>query len=91
MAVIGMNMVCRVFADGAADRIALYALRDVTSGDTRDLAVDFLNIKSAAAISASSAAVLACTTAGTVVTIPAGFTADSGYLVVIGGNSGSPD
>ena len=91
MAVLGLQQVSRIFADGSADRIALYAFRNAITGDTRDLSVDFLIVKQAVIVGSTVMDVIACSVSGTVVTMPAGLSSDAGYLLAWGGSSGSPD
>lgn len=91
MAAIGLSKISPLFTDGQADRVALYAMRDVTTGDTADLATEFASVKVAAVTGATVMAVEACPVSGTVVTIPAGLAADAGYLLAWGSSSGDAD
>ena len=47
MAELTTNHYMQVWANGASDKAALYALRNVTTGDTCDLAADFSVVKQA--------------------------------------------
>ncbi len=75
MAVLTQVNCLRVWADGLSDRVALYALRKVTTADTIDLAADFLITKQAIMIGT------------TVVTMPAGLSNDAAYLLVWGASA----
>jgi hypothetical protein len=71
--------------DGLAERTALYALRNITTGDTVDLAQDFTVVKRAVLLGTTVAgAVAAVASANTIITIPAGVSADAGYLLAFG-------
>jgi hypothetical protein len=71
--------------DGLAERTALYALRNITTGDTVDLAQDFTVVKRAVLLGTTVAgAVAAVASANTIITIPAGVAADAGYLLAFG-------
>ena len=88
MAVLSTTNVVRVFENGLSDRMVLYALRKVTTGDTFDTAPDFLVARQAIAVGTTvvgqSAVVIS---ANTVVTMPAGLTNDAGYMLVWGVSS----
>lgn len=73
------------FMDGLSDRVALYAIRDVTAGDTIDVAQEFTVVKRAVIMGTTvAAAVAASVTVPTTITIPAGANRDAGYLLVYG-------
>lgn len=88
MAVISGKQVRRLFQDGTAAMLALYAVRNVTTGDTVDLGAsgtqDFLNVKQAAFVGSTVAGSAAATVSGTVITIPAGVSGDAIYLIAWG-------
>lgn len=71
--------------DGQAERAALYALRNVTTGDTFDVAEQFTNVKRAFVMGATVAGQAAVVTiTGTVITLPTGLTNDAGWALVFG-------
>lgn len=88
MAVISGNQINRLYIEGPAAQLVLYALRDVTTGDTIDLGPsgtsDFLVVKQAAMIGATVNGAATATASGTVVTMPAGLSSDSIYLMAWG-------
>jgi hypothetical protein len=69
---------------GDADRYAVYALLNVTAGDTVDLAQEFQNVKRGTLLGVTVAAALSANVSGTVVTIPAGANSDAAILTVFG-------
>jgi hypothetical protein len=73
-----------VYVEGRADVVALFALKDVTTGDTADLAPWFQVINRAVAMGITQFVEIAATFTGTVVTIPAGLATDSAYLLAWG-------
>lgn len=80
----GTNSV-KVHDDGDAERVVLYALRNVTAADTLDLALEFSQVRYACLIGTTVVgAVLVATITGSVLTIPAGLNHDAGYLLVFG-------
>lgn len=77
-----------LYNQGGADLIAVFALRNINSGDTLDLAVTdvqprFQVVRKAVMLSVPNFAAVA-NVAGTVVTMPTGLTAAGAYLVVTG-------
>ena len=85
MAVLASTNVVKVFENGLADRMVLYALRKVSTGDTFDTSADFLVARQAIAVGTTvvgQAPVVI--SASTVVTMPAGLTNDAGYMLVWG-------
>lgn len=88
MTAITGRQVSRLFFDGSAAMLALYALRNVTTGDTVDLGpsgtADFLNVKQAAMIGSTVAGSAAASVSGTVVTMPSGLSGDAIYLLAWG-------
>lgn len=77
----------RQWEDGAADKTALYALRGVTTGDTVDVGGDFMTVKQAIVLSTTTPLAFTAAIAGAVLTMPAGLSADAGYLLVWGVSS----
>jgi hypothetical protein len=88
MAALTGASVRKVFVDGEAARIALYAIRDCTTGDTVDLGVsgagDFLVVKQAAMLGDTISGSATATASGTVVTIPTGLSLDAIWLLAWG-------
>lgn len=82
----GINIV-RVYAEGVADRLCLYAMRKVTTGDTFDLVADFSVPKQAIVLGTTTQMAFTAGIAGTVITIPAGLSADAGWLLVWGASA----
>jgi hypothetical protein len=78
-----------VWSNGdVAERVALYAMRKMTAGDTLDLSADFnppivASIMGAAGAASGQAGVISGLT-GNVITIPAGPNNSAGYLLVFG-------
>lgn len=73
-----------LFSDGRSARVALYALLNVSTGDTADLSAMFLSVKRAVILGTTlQGAALVSTISGTTVTIPAG-TNDAGVLLAYG-------
>jgi hypothetical protein len=75
-----------VYSAGAADKVALFALSKVSTGDTIDVSTisGFLIVKSGVVLGVSEFVEIAATFTGTVVTMPSGLSSDSGYLLVWG-------
>lgn len=89
MAVLTGAQVVPIAIRGDADLTGLYSLRNVTSGDTVDLASlgaspAFQVIKRGVVLGVSDFVEVAATFTGTVVTMPSGLNASSGYLLVWG-------
>lgn len=72
------------WSDGQADRCALYALRNVTTGDTADLSEQFTVLKRAIILGTTVAGQAAATVNGTTATMPSGLANDAGYLLAFG-------
>jgi hypothetical protein len=73
-----------LYQDGRSARVALYALLDVSTGDTADLSAMFFEVKRAVILGTTlQGAALVSTISGTIVTIPAG-TNDAGVLLAYG-------
>jgi hypothetical protein len=77
-----------VFQFGAADKIVLVALRNVTTGDTLDVGSSGMGVlqtvNRSVIISVTSFVEIAADFAGTVVTMPSGLQNDAGYLLAWG-------
>jgi hypothetical protein len=86
MAVLTAQNVISVYSAGQADLVKLFALRKVSTGDTIDLAniSDMLIVKAGVVLGVSDFAEIAANFTGTVVTMPAGLTNSSAYLLVTG-------
>lgn len=89
MAALTIANVIPEFLQGNADLIGLYGLRNVSTGDTVDLASlgtspSFQVIQRGVVIGVSTFVEIAASFVGTVVTMPAGLNKDSGYLLVWG-------
>jgi hypothetical protein len=86
MAVLTSSNCTMVYTDGKADKVALFALSKVTTGDTIDVATisSFLSVNRGVVLGVSSFVEIAATFSGTVVTMPSGLSSDSGYLLVWG-------
>jgi hypothetical protein len=89
MTALTSAQITRVWSDGAADLAALYRVSRVTAGDTVDIgpsgaSPDFQLVKQAAMLATTISGTAACSVSGTVITFPAGLSADAGYLLVWG-------
>jgi hypothetical protein len=69
---------------GDCDRYAVYALLNVTAGDTVDLADQFQLVKRGTLVGMTVAAAVSASVSGTVVTVPAGASGDAAILTVYG-------
>ena len=91
MAPIGSQRVLKVFENGDADKLALYALRAVNGGDTIEMGPsgmnDFLSIEQAIVLGTTVSLATVATINGSVLTLPAGLTSDAGYLMVWGSSA----
>jgi malate/lactate dehydrogenase len=88
VAVLTSSQIIRVYSDGTADRLCLYAMRDVTTGDTRDLSADFTVLKQAIVLGTTTQmAFTAAISGSTVITIPAGLSQDAGWLMAWGASA----
>lgn len=74
--------------NGESDRVALYALRDITATDIVDLSQQFTVVKRAVIMGTTVAAAVSASVGtgvdATKVTIPTGANRDAGYLLVYG-------
>lgn len=71
-------------SSGDADKYAVFALLNVTAGDTVDLAEHFSVVKRGTLVGVTVAAALSASVSGTTVTIPAGANQDAAILTVYG-------
>jgi hypothetical protein len=84
MAALTNDMYPLLFQDGRSARVALYALLNVTTGDTVDLSAMFFVVKRAVILGTTLQGTAVVTTiTGTIVTIPAGAN-DAGVLLAYG-------
>jgi hypothetical protein len=94
MAVLGQMNVVKVFADGDSDQVALYALRNVTTGDTVNIGpgglADFLGVKQCVVLGTTVAGIANPSITGTTLTIPAGMAGDAAYMLVWGPSGAMP-
>lgn len=84
MAALVHQQYAKQWQDGQADRTALYALRNVNTGDTADLSEDFTVLKRGIILGTTVAGQATASVSGTTVTMPAGLVNDAGYLLVFG-------
>lgn len=89
MAAITGKQVKRLYFDGNAAMMALYVIRNASTGDTVDFGPsgqgDFLAVKQAAMVGSTvPGAASAAVSGGTVVTMPAGLSGDALYLMAWG-------
>lgn len=88
MAVLDATQAIARYQTGDADMIALIGLRNVTTGDTLDVAVvtapKFQVVKAGVVLGVSDFVEIAANFTGTVVTMPAGLSKSSGYLLILG-------
>jgi hypothetical protein len=89
VAVLTLSQVIPVYVAGQADIIALFGLRNVTTGDTIDLATigsnaSFQVVKRAVMLGVSDFVEIAASFTGTVVTMPTGLANSSAYLLAWG-------
>lgn len=84
MAALDPNRFPLMWMNGESDRVALYALRDITATDTLDVIQQFTIVKRAVIMGTTVAAAVGASISGTTVTIPAGANRDGGYLLVYG-------
>jgi len=90
MAAIPAAQIQVLYNQGGTDLVALFAVRDIQAGDTVDLsqsgvAPAFTFIRFAIVMSFSANKAALATTAGTVVTMPAGIPANSATYLLAGG------
>jgi hypothetical protein len=73
-----------LYTQGDPDMVGLFALKNVTAADTVDLSQWFQVINRAAVIGIISFVEIAASFTGTVVTMPGGLSADTGFLMAWG-------
>jgi hypothetical protein len=92
MAVLSGANAVTVYQSGFADKVALIALRNVTTGDTLDVGGSGINIlqvvNRAVVIGITVFVEIAASWSGTVVTMPTGLSADAAYLLAWGSGVG---
>jgi hypothetical protein len=88
MAALNPPNVIQLYQRGDADMIGLFGLRNVNTNDTIDVATvsspAYQVIKRAVVLGVSDFVEIAATFTGTIVTMPSGLSASSGYLLVWG-------
>jgi hypothetical protein len=86
MALLTGDQVRRVFTDDGPRRWSLFAVLGTTTGDTIDLASlsFYRTVKQSVFMGCTVVGTVAGTQSGATVTVPAGLTADSCYLLVDG-------
>jgi hypothetical protein len=84
MAVLSTNQVVKMWSEGSADRVVLYAVRNVTTGDTMDVAGEFTLLKRAVILGTTVSGAASASVATTVVTMPSGLAGDAGYVLAWG-------
>ena len=86
MAVLTGTQVQPIWQDGQAERTALIAVRNISAGDTLDLAAyGFSQVKRAVVLATTAAGSAGLTvTASTVVTMPGALAGDAGYVLAFG-------
>ena len=73
------------YMTGDSDRVAVFALLNVSAGDTVDLATHFTVVRRATLLGVTvNAALAASVSGGTIVTIPAGAANDAAMLTAYG-------
>jgi hypothetical protein len=72
------------WSNGLSARVALYALRNVTTADTADLSSEFSVLKQAIMLGTTVVGSATATVSGTVATMPAGLSGDGAYLLAWG-------
>lgn len=87
-ALTGTNVINQ-YSESGPDLFAVFWLRNVNTNDTVDLAGIgggplFQVIRQAAVIAPSAGIATLASFTGTIVTVPAGFTKGSGYLIIAG-------
>lgn len=84
MAALEPNRYPLMWMNGESDRVALYALRDITATDTIDVVQQFTVVKRAVIMGTTIAAAVGASVSNTTVTIPVGANRDGAYLLVYG-------
>jgi hypothetical protein len=84
MAVLDPTQVALRHQSGDSDRYAVFALLNISAGDTADLSQYFRVLKRATLLGITVNGALAAAVSGTTVTIPAGPNADVAILTAYG-------
>jgi hypothetical protein len=84
MAELPLNRFPVKWMSGDSDRTAVYALLDVTGGDTMGVHEQFSVVKRAVVIGTTVAAAASMSVSGTTITVPAGANRDAAYMMVYG-------
>lgn len=84
MAALTAQQCSLVYYNGAADKVCLYALRNVTTGDTFNMSSDLQVALQAVVLGVTVQGSEAASVSGSTVTIPAGLAAAAGWLLVWG-------
>lgn len=84
MAALPTNQFPMRWMSGESDRVAVFTMLNVTTGDTADLAPWFATVRRATMLGVTVAGAVSATTSGTVVTIPSGVAGDAVVLTVYG-------
>jgi hypothetical protein len=85
MAALSTNQYTRVYSDGQCERVALYAVKKASAGDTADVSADFSFVIRAGYVSMAGTTINTCTvTSNTILTIPTGPANDAAVMVVVG-------
>lgn len=84
MAELPLNRFPLQWMSGVAERTAVYAILDVTAGDTMGVHEQFTIVKRAVVIGTTVAAAASMSVSGTTITIPAGANRDAGFMMVFG-------
>ena len=85
MALLAGNQIAQVWSDGQADRVAVFALRNFTTGDTVDLSGWFTKVLSCVLQATTQNIKGLPTVSGSVVTLtPTSLAGDAGFIMVWG-------
>lgn len=89
MAVISGQQVTIAYQEGTAAKIALVAVKNVTTGDTLDLgptgaSAQFRQLKGAVMLGSTVIGSAAASISGTTITMPAGLTNDAAWVLAFG-------
>lgn len=84
MAVLTTDQFDLVYKDGVCGRTGLYAVKNVTAGDTMDIGTHFKAVKRAGLVSDTGTTIASVSASGTVLTVPSGPSADAVWVIVVG-------
>lgn len=84
MAALTPNQITPIWQEGTSGHYALLAIKNVSTGDTVDLATYFRTLIQTAWMGATVSGVATGTSTGTIATAPAGLTNAGAYLLVQG-------